>query len=208
MNKGKDEDVLLNEFSEADASRRKFLSGATAGLASVGVIGVASPFVLSFNPSAKARAVGAPVKVDISKILPGEQIRVEWRGQPVFILRRTKKILDKVDEQDQLVADPDSKDSKQPSYVDANNRAIKREILVLLGICTHLGCAPQFRPEVGTGDLGSDWLGGYFCPCHGSKFDFAGRVHKNMPAPKNLTVPSHRYDSEDVIVIGEDQEVA
>ena len=198
---------VRNEFEEANHSRRKFLSGATAGLAVVGAIGVASPFIASFNPSAQARAVGAPVKVDISKILPGEQIRVEWRGQPVFVLRRTKDIINQVLNQDHVVADPTSKESKQPRYVDIHNRSIKEDILVLLGICTHLGCSPQFRPEVGPSDLGAEWKGGYFCPCHGSKFDFAGRVYKNMPAPKNLTVPAHRYDGDDVIIIGEDQEV-
>ena len=186
--------------------RRRFLVAATSVVGAAGVVGVAVPFVGSWFPSARAKAAGAPVKVNISKIEPGQQIVAEWRGQPIFISRRTPEALALLDEMDSVVADPQSSASSQPAYVDGKTRSIKPEILVVLGICTHLGCSPLFKPEVGAVDMGADWKGGYFCPCHGSYYDMSGRVFKSMPAPLNLPVPPHSYESDDVIVIGIDQE--
>jgi len=188
--------------------RRRFLVAATSVVGAAGVVGVAVPFVGSWFPSARAKAAGAPVKVNISKIEPGQQIVAEWRGQPVFISRRTPEALALLDQMDSVVADPQSKASDQPDYVDGKTRAIKPEILVVLGICTHLGCSPLFKPQVAAADMGADWKGGYFCPCHGSFYDMSGRVFKSMPAPLNLPVPPHTYESDDVIVIGLDQETA
>ena len=202
-------DVVLQDVQQpADASRRKFLAGVTTTLGAVGAVGIATPFVSSWNPSAKAKAAGAPVKVDISKILPGEQIRAEWRGKPVFVLRRTPEMLEAIRATNGVVADPNSEQPQQPAYAANESRAINAEIAVLVGICTHLGCSPQFRPEVGAPDLGDDWQGGYFCPCHGSKFDLAGRVYKAVPAPTNLLVPPHSYESDNVLIIGVDEETA
>lgn len=186
--------------------RRRFLVAATSVVGAAGVVGVAVPFVGSWFPSARAKAAGAPVKVNISKIEPGQQIVAEWRGQPIFISRRTPEALALLDEMDSVLADPGSESSDQPDYVDGKTRAIKPEVLVVLGICTHLGCSPLFKPTVGAVDMGADWKGGYFCPCHGSFYDMSGRVFRNNPAPQNLPVPPHHYESDDVIVIGVDQE--
>lgn len=186
--------------------RRRFLVAATSVVGAAGVVGVAVPFVGSWFPSARAKAAGAPVKVNISKIEPGQQIVAEWRGQPVFISRRTPEALALLAEMDSVLADPDSKSADQPDYVTGRNRSIKPEVLVVLGICTHLGCSPLFKPQVGAVDMGADWKGGYFCPCHGSHYDMSGRVFRNNPAPLNLPVPPHSYESDDVIVIGIDQE--
>ncbi|HTN30401.1 MAG TPA: ubiquinol-cytochrome c reductase iron-sulfur subunit [Pseudomonas sp.] len=191
-----------------NAGRRRFLVAATSVVGAAGAVGAAVPFVGSWFPSAKAKAAGAPVKVNIGKIEPGQQMVAEWRGQPVFILRRTEETLNTLTGLEGTVADPASQVSEQPTYVDPKHRAIKPEILVVVGLCTHLGCAPSFRPEVAPADLGADWQGGYFCPCHGSKYDLAGRVYKSQPAPTNLPVPPHSYESDDVIVIGVDQENA
>ncbi len=189
-------------------TRRRVLIGATCAVGAVGVVGAAVPFVGSWNPSARAKAAGAPVKYNISKIEPGAMVTVEWRGKPVFIVRRTQAALDslkKVEEQGVLL-DPESKETMQPVYAQNAERAINKEFAILLGVCTHLGCAPAFRPDVGAADLGGDkWQGGFFCPCHGSKYDLAGRVYKAVPAPLNLEVPPHRYESDSIIVIGEDQ---
>lgn len=189
-------------------TRRRVLTGATTVVGAIGAVGAAVPFVGSWNPSAKAKAAGAPVKVNISKIEPGAMITVEWRGKPVYIVRRTQEALAGLDKTDDLVRDPNSEVlQQQPEYARNKNRSIKPEILVLLGLCTHLGCAPMFRPDVGAEDLGGDdWQGGFFCPCHGSKFDLAGRVFKGVPAPINLEVPPHAYDGDDWITIGVDQE--
>jgi ubiquinol-cytochrome c reductase iron-sulfur subunit len=192
-------------------TRRRMLIGATSVVGAVGVVGAAVPFVGSWNPSAKAKAAGAPVKYNVSKIEPGSMVTVEWRGKPVYILRQTQQSLDnlkKVVEMD-LLSDPDSKKPMQPPYATNAERSVKKEFTVLLGVCTHLGCAPMFRPDVGAADLGGGkWQGGFFCPCHGSKFDLVGRVYSGVPAPVNLEVPPHRYESDSVIVIGEHQEEA
>ena len=202
-------DAVVNPVEQPEAtSRRKFLIGATSALGAVGAVGVMTPFVASWNPSAKAKAAGAPVKVDISKILPGEQIRAEWRGKPVFIVKRTPEMLENLAKLDDKLADPNSEVPQQPAYAANSARAINPEIAIMIGICTHLGCSPAFRPEVAPADLGEDWLGGYFCACHGSKFDLAGRVYKSVPAPTNLIVPPHSYESDNVVVIGVDEENA
>ncbi|WNW11706.1 ubiquinol-cytochrome c reductase iron-sulfur subunit [Pseudomonas sp. DTU_2021_1001937_2_SI_NGA_ILE_001] len=191
-----------------NAGRRRFLVAATSVVGAAGAVGAAVPFVGSWFPSAKAKAAGAPVKVNIGKIEPGQQMVAEWRGQPVFILRRTSQILEGLGRIGGQLADPESKQSVQPGYVDHALRSIKPEILLLVGLCTHLGCSPTFRPEVAPADLGPEWVGGYFCPCHGSRYDLAGRVYKSQPAPLNLPVPPHSYESDTVIVIGVDQEGA
>ena len=180
-----------------NAGRRRFLVAATSVVGAAGAVGAAVPFVGSWFPSAKAKAAGAPVKVNISKIEPGQQIVAEWRGQPVFILNRTEEMLQALPKLNAELADPSSQASVQPEYVNPEARSIKPEILVLVGLCTHLGCSPSFRPEVAPADLGAQWLGGYFCPCHGSRYDLAGRVYKSQPAPLNLPVPPHSYESAD-----------
>lgn len=191
-----------------NAGRRRFLVAATSVVGAAGAVGAAVPFVGSWFPSAKAKAAGAPVKVNISKIEPGQQMVAEWRGQPVFIVRRTEEALANLEKLTDTVADPSSESSVQPTYVDPKVRSIKPEVLIVVGLCTHLGCSPSFRPEVAAPDLGADWLGGYFCPCHGSKYDLAGRVYKGQPAPLNLPVPPHTYETDSVVIVGVDQESA
>ncbi|AJA14464.1 ubiquinol-cytochrome C reductase [Pseudomonas putida S12] len=191
-----------------NAGRRRFLVAATSVVGAAGAVGAAVPFVGSWFPSAKAKAAGAPVKVNIAKVEAGQQMVAEWRGQPVFIVRRTEEILGNLKKITGDLSDPESKASAQPAYVDPEVRSIKPEILILVGLCTHLGCSPTFRPEVAPADLGPKWVGGYFCPCHGSHYDLAGRVYKSQPAPLNLPVPPHSYESDEIIVIGVDQENA
>ena len=191
-----------------NVGRRRFLVAATSVVGAAGAVGAAVPFVGSWFPSAKAKAAGAPVKVNVAKIEPGQQIVAEWRGKPVFIVRRTDEILANLVKIEGSMADPESKASVQPTYVDPKVRSIKPELLVVEGLCTHLGCAPSFRPEVAPADLGADWVGGYFCPCHGSRYDLAGRVYKAQPAPLNLPVPPYSFETDDVIIIGVDQEKA
>ena|SRR5262245_36688423 len=184
---------------------RRFLLAATGAAGAVAGVAVAVPFVLSMNPSARARAAGAPVEVDISKLEPGMMITEEWRGQPVWIVRRTKEMIASLTELDKEVADPQSKVKQQPEYAKNEQRSIKPEYLVLIGICTHLGCSPtqKLAPGAESG-LGDGWKGGFFCPCHGSKFDLAGRVYKGVPAPINLKVPPHTYLSDTRLLIGQD----
>ncbi|MBL4834069.1 MAG: ubiquinol-cytochrome c reductase iron-sulfur subunit [Pseudomonas sp.] len=186
--------------------RRRFLVAATGVVGAAGAVGVAVPFVGSWFPSARAKAAGAPVKVNVSKLEAGQQIVAEWRGQPVFVSRRTQEALQTLEEMNDRVADPQSESASQPDYVDGIARAIKPEVLVVMGICTHLGCSPLFRPEVASADMGADWKGGYFCPCHSSRYDMSGRVFRGQPAPLNLPVPPHNYESDDIIVIGLDPE--
>jgi ubiquinol-cytochrome c reductase iron-sulfur subunit len=193
-----------------DQDKRRFLTLLTTAVGAVGTGFVAVPFVKSMTPSARAKAAGAPVEVDISKLESGQLITVEWRGKPVWIMRRTKEQLDKLPGMTGLLADPDSKvTDQQPNYAKNTARSIKPEILVLVGICTHLGCSPQQKTQIGpSAGLGDDWPGGFFCPCHGSKFDLAGRVYKNVPAPTNLPVPPHSFLSDTRILIGEDKKGA
>lgn len=186
-------------------TRRRVLTGATCAVGAVGVVGAAVPFVGSWQPNAKAKAAGAPVKVDLSKIQPGEMITEAWRGKPVYILRRTPEALAALATLEDRLSDPNSEDSSQPDYVDPKNRAIKEEFLIMVGLCTHLGCAPMFRPNPEDLATDSTWIGGFFCPCHGSKFDLAGRVYAGVPAPLNLEVPPHSYESDTLVVIGVDE---
>lgn len=191
-----------------NVGRRRFLIGATSVVGAAGAVGVATPFVKSWNPSAKAKAAGAPVELNIAKLEEGQQVVAEWRGKPVFVVRRTKNMLDSIHEDAKKVADPESNSSEQPEYAKNEFRSRKPEILVLIGICTHLGCSPKFLPEVVPMDFDPTWKGGYHCPCHGSKFDLAGRVYKGVPAPTNLEVPPYSFKSDDVLVIGVDEENA
>jgi ubiquinol-cytochrome c reductase iron-sulfur subunit len=189
---------------EVNNSRRRFLATSTAAVGAVGAGTVAVPFLGSWQPSAKAKAAGAPVKADISKLEPGLMSTFEWRGKPVYIVNRTEEQLKSVISLNGNLKDPDSATSDQPTYVEGDFRSVKEAIGIYVGLCTHLGCAPKFRPEVGPADLGADWLGGFFCPCHGSKFDLAGRVYQGVPASENLVVPPHKYVSDSIIILGED----
>jgi ubiquinol-cytochrome c reductase iron-sulfur subunit len=190
-----------------NTGRRRFLTAATCVVGAAGAVGIAVPFVGSWNPSAKARAAGAPVKADISKLEPGQMIVVEWRGKPVYVVNRTDAQLEELSSLNGLLKDPDSLISEQPPYIKGIDRSIQPNLLVIVGLCTHLGCAPKFRPEVGAADLGGkDWQGGFFCPCHGSKFDLSGRVYAGVPASSNLVVPPYSFEGDDILVIGVDAE--
>lgn len=195
-------------MSNGDVSqgRRRFLIGATSVVGGVGVVGAAVPFVASWNPSAKAEAAGAPVTANVSKLEPGQQMTVEWRGKPVWVIRRTPEMLENIEKLNDRVKDPESQDAAQPTYIDGIYRAVKEEYVVLVGICTHLGCSPQFRPEVAPADLGENWLGGFYCACHGSRYDLSGRVYANQPAPQNLEIPPYRFDDENTLTVGLDPE--
>jgi len=190
--------------NEVNPSRRRFLTAATTVIGGVGVGFALVPFISSMQPSAKARAAGAPVRADISKVEPGQMIRVKWRGKPVWVVNRTKEMLDALPTLDGELRDPQSAESEQPDYAKNEYRSIKPEYLVLIGICTHLGCSPTYRPDIAPADLGKDWKGGFFCPCHGSRFDLAGRVFKGVPAPLNLAVPPYRYLSVTELLIGDE----
>ena len=192
-----------------NSGRRKFLTAATSAVGVAGAVGIAVPFVGSWNPSAKAKAAGAPVKADIGRLEPGQMVVVEWRGKPVYVVYRTEtQLADLAGLNDQL-KDPESEISSQPAYITGIDRALRPELLVVEGLCTHLGCAPKFRPEVGAADLGGDeWVGGFFCPCHGSKFDLSGRVYAGVPASANLVVPPYSFEGDNILVIGVDTEAA
>lgn len=189
---------------KVNSSKRKFLVAATSAVGGVAAAGVAVPLVMSMLPSARARAAGAPVEVEIDKIEPGMMLTVEWRGKPVWIVNRSKEMLDLLSQHDDQLADPKSEMPQQPDYCKNDGRSIKPELLVAVGICTHLGCSPTYRKDIGAADLGPDWPGGFFCPCHGSRFDLAGRVYKGAPAPTNLVVPPHQYLSDAKLLIGVD----
>jgi ubiquinol-cytochrome c reductase iron-sulfur subunit len=180
------------------------LTAATSVVGAVGAGYVVYPFLASWAPSEKAKAAGAPVEADISKLEPGQLLRVKWRGKPVWIVRRTEQNLQDLTSLESLLADPNSEMPQQPEYAKNPHRSIKPEYLLAIGICTHLGCSPTFRPEVAPADLGADWKGGFFCPCHGSRFDLAARVYSSVPAPTNLVIPPHQYLSDTRILIGED----
>ena len=190
-----------------NTGRRRFLIAATSAVGAAGAVGIAVPFVGSWNPSARAKAAGAPVKADIGKLEPGQMVVVAWRGKPVYVVNRTEEMLADLPKLNHTLKDPDSEISEQPDYIEGIGRSIRPELLVIVGLCTHLGCAPKFRPEVGAADLGGDdWLGGFFCPCHGSKFDLAGRVYNGVPASSNLVVPPYSFEGENVLVVGVDKE--
>jgi ubiquinol-cytochrome c reductase iron-sulfur subunit len=188
-----------------DKKRRRVLVAATSVVGAVGLGYVAVPFISSMNPSARARAAGAPVEADISKLEPGALLRVKWRGKPVWVVNRTDEMLKNLPTLDPMLVDPNSEVPQQPPYCKNPTRSIKPKYFVAIGICTHLGCSPTFRPEVAPDDLGPDWKGGWFCPCHGSRFDLAGRVFKGVPAPVNLVIPKHQYVTDSIILIGEDK---
>lgn len=188
-----------------DLKKRRFLTTATSVVGAVGVGFVAYPFLASWSPSERAKALGAPEEADISKLEPGALLRVTWRGQVTWVARRTEQNVADLEKVSHLLADPNSEVPQQPAYCQNPHRSIKPEYFVAVGICTHLGCSPTFRPDVGAADLGgAEWKGGFFCPCHGSRFDFAGRVYSGVPAPTNLVVPPHQFISDSLILIGED----
>ena len=190
-----------------DEKRRRILLVATGAAGAAVAAGVAAPLLVSWFPSARALAAGAPVEADVSKLEPGQQITVEWRGKPVFVLRRTPEMVSRLAQNAALLVDPDSKASVQPDYAKGVHRSITPEVFVAEGVCTHLGCSPTLKKEVGAAsDMGADWPGGYYCPCHNSRFDLAARVFKGSPAPSNLTVPPHRFADAAgaILVIGED----
>jgi ubiquinol-cytochrome c reductase iron-sulfur subunit len=196
----------MSAEGEVNLGKRRFLLGASAVWGGVGTVALAAPFAVSLWPSERAKAAGAPVDVDISKLEPGQQITVEWRGKVVWVINRTPEMLASLPKLDGRVADPKSEVDQQPKYCQNEDRSIKPNIFVAVGICTHLGCSPTYRPQVAPPDLGPDWLGGFFCPCHQSKFDLAGRVFKGVPAPRNLEVPPYMFLSETQIRIGEDKD--
>ncbi|MGQ0751514.1 MAG: ubiquinol-cytochrome c reductase iron-sulfur subunit [Betaproteobacteria bacterium] len=193
---------------ELDTSKRRFLVAATSVAGGVATGAVAVPFVASMLPSERAKAAGAPVEVDIGRLEPGQMMIVEWRGKPVWIVRRSKEMLAAVKASDDKVADPASKRSEQPDYAANEFRASNPEYLVVVGICTHLGCSPVDRFQAQPEPFDSEWKGGFYCPCHGSLFDLAGRVYKNKPAPDNLPVPPYKFVGGTKIVIGEDSDKA
>lgn len=195
---------LVSE-DEIDKNRRRFLITATAGVGAVGAIGAAVPFVSSFQPSERTRAVGAPIEIDISKLEPGQRTIGMWRGKPIWVVRRTEETLKTLEGMTDVLRDPDSAEaSQQPEYAQNTARARNPEFLVVVGICTHLGCSPTYLPEGTPNNLGPEWKGGFFCPCHGSKFDLAGRVFKGVPAPTNLVVPPYQYLNDTLLLIGDD----
>ena len=188
-----------------DKGRRQLLTAATVVTGAVGAAFAATPFLASWKPSARAKALGAPVEIDISKLEMGAMLKVEWRGKPVWVLRRTPEMIEGLSAVDGLLADPASKASDQPAYATNEVRAVRPEFLVVLGVCTHLGCAPLSRFTPGDAELGADWPGGFYCPCHGSKFDLAGRVYKGVPAPTNLAIPPYTFVDDNHILVGQDQ---
>ncbi|MBI3148101.1 MAG: ubiquinol-cytochrome c reductase iron-sulfur subunit [Betaproteobacteria bacterium] len=195
--------------STVDKGKRRFLVATTSAAGGLATVGAAAPFLLSLQPSERAKAMGAPVEFDIGKLEAGALATVEWRGQVVWVMKRTPEMLASLKKTAGVVNDPESKNKgQQPDYARNEWRSIKPEILVLVGICTHLGCSPTKRTDLAPADLGADWMGGFFCPCHGSKFDLAGRVYKNVPAPTNLVVPPHAYLSDTRILIGADTKPA
>jgi ubiquinol-cytochrome c reductase iron-sulfur subunit len=187
---------------QVDTGRRQFLTVATVATGAIGAAFAAVPFLASWQPSARAKALGAPVEVDISKIDAGAMIKVEWRGKAIFVVHRTPQMLTQLEGMAPRLRDPDSKESEQPDFARTPARALKPEYLVLVGVCTHLGCAPLDRFTPGDVTVSADWPGGFFCPCHGSKFDLSGRVFKDVPAPTNLAVPPYRFLSDSRLLIG------
>jgi ubiquinol-cytochrome c reductase iron-sulfur subunit len=198
----------MSTTDDVNLKRRRFLTGTAVVVGGVGVAFAAVPFLSSWSPSERAKAAGAPVEVDISKLEPGALIIVEWRGKPVWIVNRTQRMLDDLATLDGQLRDPESQVDQQPPYAQNATRSINPELLVMVGLCTHLGCSPTYRPDVAPADLGPDWKGGFFCPCHGSRFDLAGRVYSGVPAPTNMVVPAYSFLSDTRILVGVDTEQA
>lgn len=195
----------MNEQEKPDKTRRKLIV-ATSVVGGVAGLGAAVPFVASMWPSERARAAGAPVEVDISRLAPGELGIFEWRGKPLWVMKRSKEMLDGIKRVEAKLTDPKSEVPQQPEYAKNEYRSIKPELMVMIGVCTHLGCSPQAKAAEAKAEMGGDWTGGFYCACHGSKFDLAGRVYKGSPAPTNLVVPPHTYVTEALLLVGEEQE--
>ena len=195
----------MNEEIKVDKTRRNLVV-ATSVVGGAAGVAAAVPFAASMWPSERARAAGAPVEIDISKIAPGEMQVFEWRGKPVWVIHRTKEMIDSLKAVTARLTDPESRSSKQPSYARNETRAQNPEWMVMEGVCTHLGCSPQLKSSEAKAEMGADWAGGFYCPCHGSKFDLAGRVYRGAPAPTNLKVPPYEFVSDGTLVIGEDKE--
>ena len=195
----------MNEREKVDNTRRTLVV-ATSVAGGAALAGAAVPFIVSMMPSERAKAAGAPVEADIATLQPGELRVFEWRGKPVWVIRRTKEMLDSLRAVVPNLTDPQSKASEQPEYARNEFRSAKPEIMVMEGVCTHLGCSPQLKPAEAKAEMGGDWVGGFYCPCHGSKFDYAGRVFRGAPAPTNLTVPPYTFVSDAQLLIGEDKE--
>jgi len=195
----------MNEEPKPDKTRRNLVV-ATSVVGGVASVAAAVPFVVSMWPSERAKAAGAPVEADISRIAPGELAVIEWRGKPVWIIRRTKEMIESLKVVAPRLTDPASRSSEQPRYAENEYRSAKPELMVMEGVCTHLGCSPQLKSAEAKAEMGADWAGGFYCPCHGSKFDFAGRVFRGAPAPTNLKVPPYTFLSDNTLLIGEDQE--
>jgi ubiquinol-cytochrome c reductase iron-sulfur subunit len=193
----------MTDDTDVNRSRRRLIAG-TAVLGGAAGAAAAWPFIASFEPSERAKALGAPVEADISKLEPGQLMTVEWRGKPVWILRRTPEMLATLKKDEARLADPNSQRSQQPPFAVNDARAQKPEFLVVVGICTHLGCSPTAKLQAGDASMGGDWMGGFLCPCHGSRFDLSGRVYANMPAPDNLPVPPYKFATDTKLVIGEE----
>jgi ubiquinol-cytochrome c reductase iron-sulfur subunit len=195
----------MSEQIKVNKTRRNLVV-ATSVVGGAAGVGAAVPFVGSMLPSERAKAAGAPVEVDLSNIAPGELAVIEWRGKPVWVIRRTKEMLESLKAVTPRLTDPGSKSSKQPKYAENEFRSAKPELMVMEGVCTHLGCSPQLKAADAKAEMGGDWAGGFYCPCHGSKFDYAGRVFRGAPAPTNLEVPPYTFVSDGTLVIGEDPE--
>ena len=192
---------------DVDRERRRFLTGATTVVGGAGLVALAVPFFSSMGTSARAQAGGAPIEVDVSRIEEGRRLTFEWRGQPIWVIRRSEDMIASLEEIEDRLADPESRQSEQPSYAQNRYRAREPEFLVMVGVCTHLGCSPAYRPE--RGEMGADWLGGFFCACHGSSYDLSGRVYADQPAPLNMPIPPHQFAEDgQTLVIGEDEETA
>ncbi len=195
----------MNNQEKPDKTRRNLIVATSVAGGAAG-LGVAVPFAASMLPSERAKAAGAPVEIDISRIGPGELAVFEWRGKPVWVIRRTKEMLESLKTQAPRLTDPGSRSSEQPKYAENEHRSAKPEVMVMEGVCTHLGCSPQLKSADAKAEMGGDWAGGFYCPCHGSKFDFAGRVFRGAPAPTNLTVPPYTFLSDTTLLVGEDRE--
>ncbi|MEM9302809.1 MAG: ubiquinol-cytochrome c reductase iron-sulfur subunit [Pseudomonadota bacterium] len=193
---------------DVNDGRRRFLTGSFAVVGAAGALGAAIPFIKMWEPSAKAQAAGAPVEVNIGKLEPGQMLTTEWRGRPIWVVNRTPEMLEALGGVRDELRDPDSAVEQQPGYAQNDTRSLKPELLIVIGVCTHLGCSPKFIPEMEPQAFSEEWVGGFFCPCHSSKFDLAGRVFAGVPAPSNLEVPPHSYLDDERIVIGIDPEDA